>query len=97
MWLFGRKKQPSFAVWIYGITSSMSRTSRIALILASLATAAPLHAKELDPYQCAALRAELRQITEAQRERSTPYLQDERKRVKDRMWRLKCEEMEPRS
>ena len=74
----------------------MSRTSRIALILASFAATAPLHAKELDPNQCAALRAELRQITEAQRERSTPYLQDERKRVKDRMWRLKCEEMEPR-
>ena len=44
----------------------------------------------------AALRAELRQITEAQRERSTTYLQDERKRVKDRMWKLKCEEMERR-
>jgi len=43
----------------------------------------------LDLTTCAAL-------TEAQRERSTTYLQDERKRVKDRMWKLKCEEMERR-
>ena len=74
----------------------MNRKSLIATLLATLATASPLQAKELDPNQCAALRVELRQITEAQRERSTPYLQEERKRVKDRMWALKCEEMEPR-
>ena len=74
----------------------MNRKSLIATLLATLAIASHLQAKELDPNECAALRAELRQITEAQRERSTTYLQDERKRVKDRMWTLKCEEMERR-
>lgn len=67
-----------------------------ATLISALAIPFPLQAKELDPNQCAALRVELRQITEAQRERSTPYLQEERKRVKDRMWALKCQEMEPR-
>ena len=67
-----------------------------ATLICGLAIPFPLQAKELDPNECAALRAELRQITEAQRERSTTYLQDERKRVKDRMWKLKCEEMERR-
>ena len=65
-------------------------------LLCGVAIPFPLQAQELDPNECAALRAELRQITEAQRERSTTYLQDERKRVKDRMWTLKCEEMERR-
>ena len=65
-------------------------------LISGVAIPFPLQAKELDPNECAALRAELRQITEAQRERSTTYLQDERKRVKDRMWTLKCEEMERR-
>jgi hypothetical protein len=65
-------------------------------LISGLTISFPLKAKELDPNQCAALRVELRQITEAQRERSTPYLQEERKRVKDQMWALKCEEMERR-
>lgn len=74
----------------------MNKKIALFMLLATLAAASPLQAKELDPNACAALRAELRQITEAQRERSTTYLQEERKRVKDRMWRLKCEEMERR-
>ena len=65
-------------------------------LISGLTIPFPLQGKELDPNQCAALRVELRQITEAQRERSTPYLQEERKRVKDQMWALKCEEMERR-
>ncbi len=74
----------------------MRNAALAATLISSLAIPFPLQAKELDPNQCAALRVELRQITEAQRERSTPYLQEERKRVKDRMWALKCQEMEPR-
>lgn len=74
----------------------MKKKALIAPLMAILAIAPPLQARELDPYECATLRSELRQITEAQRERSTAYLQEERRRVKDRMWKLKCEEMEPR-
>lgn len=74
----------------------MDKKALLATLVATLTTASPLQARELDPHECAALRAELRQITEAQRERSTTHLQEERKRVKDRMWRLKCEEMERR-
>ena len=74
----------------------MRNAALAATLISSLAIPVPLQAKELDPNECAALRVELRQITEAQRERSTTYLQDERKRVKDRMWTLKCEEMERR-
>lgn len=74
----------------------MRNAALAATLISALSIPFPLQAKELDPNECAALRAELRQITEAQRERSTTYLQDERKRVKDRMWTLKCEEMERR-
>jgi hypothetical protein len=75
---------------------TMRGAALMVTLLCGVAIPFPLQAKELDPNECAALRAELRQITEAQRERSTPYLQEERKRVKDRMWTLKCEEMERR-
>ena len=75
---------------------TMRGAALIVTLISTLTIPFPLQAKELDPNQCAALRVELRQITEAQRERSTPSLQEERKRVKDRMWALKCEEMEPR-
>ncbi|MBP6999883.1 MAG: hypothetical protein KBB07_09555 [Tepidiphilus sp.] len=75
---------------------TMRGAALMVTLISGLTIPFPLQAKELDPNQCAALRVELRQITEAQRERSTPYLQEERKRVKDQMWALKCEEMERR-
>jgi len=61
-----------------------------------LFSSAALHAKEIDPAQCASLRAELRKVTDAQRARSTTHLQERRKKIKDQMWSLKCSEMGPK-